>query len=419
MPTGTAEGRGELVIIAGHDPTIHAGGTESYVIGQALAAQLAGYQPHVFVLGRRTETVAVDFGILHRAFSPLPRTVAYTAAAHTPFILDAVVRLLAGRAGPHVIQAHSGWSAIADLACVKLARENVPASSVASFYATVWHEQHAKWEGQVVRDSARLRLRYALLLGAIRIVSVPFEQRGYRRCDRVVVNYERVRELLATAYGPRPDVIRLSYAAPAAFDELRPDSGSATARPETGRGEPPLIVAVSRHSARKGIDVLIRALAELHRRGVSFSARLIGGGRLLEEHRALVRELDLTGLVSVPGRVRDIRPHLAECDVFVLPSIAEDSGSLSVLEALQFSKPIIASAVDGIPEDLTDEQDALLVPPGDASSLSDALARMLADQPLRRRLSSCARALYERRFAPHAAADNQGRLYASLGLLPR
>jgi glycosyltransferase involved in cell wall biosynthesis len=123
--------------------------------------------------------------------------------------------------------------------------------------------------------------------------------------------------------------------------------------------------------------------------------------------------------VSVPGRVRDIRPHLAECDVFVLPSIAEDSGSMSVLEALQFSKPIIASAVDGIPEDLTDEQDALLVPPGDASSLADALARMLADQPLRRRLSSCARALYERRFAPHAAADDHGRLYASLGLLPR
>ena len=110
-------------------------------------------------------------------------------------------------------------------------------------------------------------------------------------------------------------------------------------------------------------------------------------------------------------------PYLRECTVFVLPSTQEGSGSVSVLEALQAGAPIIASAVDGIPEDLTDDRDALLVTPGAVDELSEALARMLGDEPLRRRLAAAGRLLYERRFTAAAAAADAGRLYRSLGLV--
>jgi glycosyltransferase involved in cell wall biosynthesis len=406
---------GELVLIAGRDPTRHAGGAESYMIGQALAAQRAGYAPHVFTLGRRTETVQAGFGVVHRVATPARPILAYSAFLHRPWLLPALLEFLRGRPGSHVIHAHSGWAWIAAEASARLNAAGQPTRTVASFYATVDREESAKARGAVVRASARRRLTYGLLVAWVRAVSVPTERRGYLAADVIMVNYDTVRRLLIEAYGERAGIQRLAYAAPAAF---RDDDPPANRARDTDR--PPLIVAVSRHSARKGLDVLIRALAGLRDGGVEFRAALVGGGKLLAAHRSLVRELGLAAQVSLPGVVPDPSPYLRACDVFVLPSTGEGgSGSVSVLEALQAGAPIISSAVDGIPEDLTHDRDALLVAPGSAAALRDALARMLADDSLRERLSRGARATYEARFAAEPAAVALARVYSSLGLDPR
>jgi glycosyltransferase involved in cell wall biosynthesis len=236
----------------------------------------------------------------------------------------------------------------------------------------------------------------------------------------VTVNYESVRCLLEGAYGPRAGIHRLPYAAPTAFlDSADTESVEPLAKAKvSARNRPLAIVAVSRHSARKGLDLLIRALAGLRDAGVPFRACLIGTGTLLGAHRRLVRSLGLEEQVTLPGRVPDVMPYLRDCDVFVLPSIEEGSGSVAVLEALQAGAAIVSTGVDGIPEDLSHEVDALLVAPGSVPDLRDALARMLADDALRRRLAAAGRELYERRFAPDVVAPPLGEFYASLGLSP-
>ena len=77
--------------------------------------------------------------------------------------------------------------------------------------------------------------------------------------------------------------------------------------------------------------------------------------------------------VAQPGYVSDVAPYLSAADIFVLPSLSECSGSVSVLEALRAGKPVIASACDGLPEDLLDGQDSLLVAPGDVGALAGPL----------------------------------------------
>jgi glycosyltransferase involved in cell wall biosynthesis len=89
-----------------------------------------------------------------------------------------------------------------------------------------------------------------------------------------------------------------------------------------------------------------------------------------------------------------------------------------VLEALQSGTATVASAVDGLLEDLAHERDALLAPPGDAHRLQEALGAVLADAALRARLAAGARATYERRFSPRVYAHALGELYASVGLAP-
>jgi len=101
--------------------------------------------------------------------------------------------------------------------------------------------------------------------------------------------------------------------------------------------------------------------------------------------------------------------------VFALPSLEEGSGSLSLLEALQAGVGVVASGVDGIPEDVTDGDSALLVSPGDAEGLAVALERVLTDPELRRRLARRARETFEARFSAGALADALKAVYAELG----
>jgi glycosyltransferase involved in cell wall biosynthesis len=177
----------------------------------------------------------------------------------------------------------------------------------------------------------------------------------------------------------------------------------------------PLVVSVSRHDPRKGVDVLLAALAGLKKRGVPFRACIAGEGVLLETHRRLSVRSGLDGSTLVAGFVPDVWSLLAHADVFVLPSRREQSGSLALLEALQAGVAAVVSACDGIPEDVTDGEDALLVAPGDPVALEGALSRLLADQALRHRLARRGRETFERRFSAGAFSRDLGAVYREMG----
>jgi glycosyltransferase involved in cell wall biosynthesis len=213
-------------------------------------------------------------------------------------------------------------------------------------------------------------------------------------------NYESVRRLLAARHRVETRWRRLPYTSETAF--LDPRLGSAPAPEPAGLhpSQSPLVVAVSRHDPRKGVHVLIRALALLRRQGVGFRACLVGNGPLLDAHRRLSRDLGLDGTVAIPGFVDDPRRYLAVADVFALPSLVEGSGSVSLIEALQAGVAVVVSAVDGLVEDIADGVEGLLVPPGDAEALAAALRRIVEDRELRLRLGAGARGTYAKQFTP-------------------
>jgi glycosyltransferase involved in cell wall biosynthesis len=339
-----------------------------------------------------------------------------------PWLVRAVVRFLADRPGPHILHGYSSWGCVALAACRRLSALDIEAKTVTTFYTTAEHEASAKLRGRAVRANFRSSSELALELAWVRALTTPLERGVYHESHTIVVNYRSVQALLELAYGGRDNIFVLPYAAPTAFGpraaSLRRGSARAGLPRELAGGDLPLIVCVARQDGRKGVDVLIRALAGLRDAGVPFRACLIGSGMLLGLHRRLVRSLGLESQVALPGRVPDVMPYLLACDVFVLPSTEEGSGSVAVLEALQAGAAIVSTGVDGIPEDLTHERDALLVAPGSVDELRNALRRVLDDESLRIRLGREARVLHERRFAPDVVARSLGVLYRSLGLSP-
>jgi glycosyltransferase involved in cell wall biosynthesis len=185
---------------------------------------------------------------------------------------------------------------------------------------------------------------------------------------------------------------QLGATAPMTFDvpapAARPPSAGAVARARadiatTGR---PAVLAVGRLAEQKGFDTLLAAAADWGRRAPVPTLAIAGEGPLDGELAATASRtgVDLTLL----GARDDVPALLGAADLVVVPSRWE-ARALIVQEALRAGRPIVASRVGGIP-DLTGEDAALLVPPGDAGKLAAAMLAVLDDPALAARLSAAA-----------------------------
>jgi glycosyltransferase involved in cell wall biosynthesis len=416
--TPAADGR-PLIYICGLDPTAYANGHVSYVRAHALAASALGFSPQIFCVAPRASIEPIGCGVLHRVASPIRHPV--FAPTHLRPIRDAVAAYLerCGHRPPHLIHSFGPWAAAAASAGAAASRRQIEVVTVASAYTTIEHEWTGNMRGLSSDHGLRARLRYHGFEPWVRGVASRVERRGYEQVQLVLVNYDSVARLLRESCRPGVRIRRLPYAAPAGFGgpsrapTPTPDAVTRLVPPDA-----PLVVSVARHVARKGVDVLLRALALLRDNGIAFRACLVGPGRLLGDHRRLAESLGLDDTVAIPGEVPDVAPYLQHADVFVLPSLEEGSGSVALLEALQSGTAIVATACDGIAEDLLDGRDALLVPPGDCAALAGAIGRLLRDSELQARLGANGRRLHRERFSAEGFVGALGDTYAELGVTP-
>lgn len=415
-----------IALVAGKDPLQGIGGHSRYVRAHARAARVIGFEPHVFCFSDESGAVETDFGLVHRARLPwrLERHPRLAFRRHLFVWRQALVaRAVVGfvRAHPETRVIHSfGIFAGAGVAASRaLARSGIDTVPIASAYDTLAREAAAKAAGARRSEAWRTRLGFAAELAFTRLVVDRCEARGYAASRLVLVNYASVRRALAEGYGLRARVRLVSYGPETAFvhapDARRPTPDAVRALEPRGA---PMIVALSRHDPRKGVDVLLHALARLRRDGIRFRACLVGGGPLLAAHRRLCQRLGLAAATALPGFVPETRAYLEHADVFSLPSLEEGGGSLALLEALQAGVAVVASDVDGVPEDVTDGESGLLVAPGDPDALARALGRVLTDAPLRARLACAGRAVFVRRFSAQTFVAALAGAYEAAGAAP-
>jgi glycosyltransferase involved in cell wall biosynthesis len=415
-----------IVLVAGNEILDGTGGHPSYVRAHGFAARAAGFEPHVFALSQAAGTVEAAFGIVHRCpvrlrleQLPVLRHRKNQLVWRYAYLARAVASFALAHRRVRLIHSFGVFGCVSVMASAMLGRHGIDVAPILSSYDTATREVTAKVRGTSRAHGPIRRLGYRAELVWIRRVVARYERIGYLGSRRVLVNYESVRRLLVASYGIGDRIRKVPYGSEVAF---RAPSAAAAPMPAAlaaGAHEAvPRIVAVSRHDPRKGVDVLIHALDHLRRTGGRFRAWLVGGGNLLSPHRRLVDRLGLGDVVTVLGPVPDPQPYLEHADIFVLPSLEEGSGSLSLLEALQLGAAVVASDVDGIPEDVTDGESALLVPPGNVTALADAIARLLDDAALRTDIARQGRRTFETRFSSEVFADALRSAYAELGVKP-
>ncbi len=182
-------------------------------------------------------------------------------------------------------------------------------------------------------------------------------------------------------------------------------------RPGLRRPAARRVVVVANLRAEKGHDVLVDAAARVLDRVPDARFDLVGDGPERARLHARAAALGVSGAFRFLGHQDDVAARLRAADVFALPSRSEAMPN-AVLEAMSAGLPVVVSAAGGLLELVDSERTGLLVPPGDAAALADALVRALTDWPLAERLGRAARAEISARHSFDRMVDAFERIYA-------
>ena len=237
-------------------------------------------------------------------------------------------------------------------------------------------------------------------------------RRAQNASSAILTNARMIREGLVGQEGLAAEKVRVIYNG-VDLDKFEP-SPSMRAKLFPGTERAKLVVLVGNmHTDVKGHPTLIAAAPKVVSRFPQARFVLVGDGEQRKEFQAAAQDAGAGGNFMFLGRRSDVADILAACDIAVLPSAAEGMPN-AVLEYMAAGLPVVASAVGGNLEVIADGATGLLVPPGNAEALAQALLRLLADDVLALRVARKGRELVEQRFSFERLTREVGALYEEL-----
>ena len=194
-------------------------------------------------------------------------------------------------------------------------------------------------------------------------------------------------------------------------------NGCSTARPANGHVT---FGFAARLEPLKGPMVLVEAFGIAYHREKSIRLKIAGDGTQREKVAARAKSLNVADNYKYGGvytRPDERQAFMHDLDVFVMPSFTEGTPN-SIIEAMAAGRPIIASAVGGIP-DMIDAESGILVPAGDEAALAEAMLRLARNPQQRASMGKAARARYEKLFSPKAVVPLMGETYRRVAVKNR
>lgn len=155
----------------------------------------------------------------------------------------------------------------------------------------------------------------------------------------------------------------------------------------------PQVLSVAALAPSKGFPFLVDAVARLVKAGVDLECRIVGDGPLRRVTERWIAQHNLGETVRLQGLLRqdEVARLMGECDIFVLPSVIANNGNMdgipvSLMEAMAAGRPVVASALSGIPELVDNEINGLLVDATHPERIASAIHRLVKDPDLREQM---------------------------------
>ena len=252
--------------------------------------------------------------------------------------------------------------------------------------------------------------------GSISTVHAVANRGAYRLAHRVLANSNAVGASLVEIDGVPPDrvVIVPNFVEADAFD-VPPVDWFARTRAELALDDASVVIGiVANLRPIKDHATLLRAVAPLLPRFPKLRLVLVGGGETHLPLQALADALGLSAIIRFAG-VRPNRPNLHRLfDISVLCSLSEGFPN-SIVEAMAAARPVVATAVGGVPDAVRDGVNGFLVAAGDDHALSHALAQLLESREVRMTMGDAGQQIAREQFHAATLVPQIERLYAALG----
>ncbi len=281
---------------------------------------------------------------------------------------------------PDVISLQGRWSFAAVLGTMRYARETK------TKVVFTWHNSIG--EGNILLKPI------SLLLDKIGVRMLEY-------CSKVIAVSDFVREQLIKNGASARNIVTI----PNGFDKPAQNCNGFS----DGN-----VVFVGRLVSTKGVSTLVEAVPSVLQKHPETKFYIIGRGPDALKLKTLASDLGLNGSVKFTGFLpEEVKNSMvAKAAVFVLPSIYESAG-LACLEAMSMGKAVVASAVGGLPEYITNNKTGLLVPPKDPAKLAEKISLLLSNEQLRKQLGKAAMARASK-FTWDDVAEQTSRTFQSV-----
>jgi glycosyltransferase involved in cell wall biosynthesis len=265
------------------------------------------------------------------------------------------------------------------------------------------HLVHAETYGLLAGTAARIPVRFSTKHGFNEFREMPY----FGLADRAVASLAHVEIAISRGLARSLEEVE-------GFDgesfEIVHYGIDADGEPSPYTGDVPRLLCVGRLIPIKGHIVLLRAFAAAKQQLPELELDIAGRGPLEPALRALARELGVGEAVRFLGQVSPIQPAIEGSAVVVVPSMGEGFGMVA-LEAMERARPVIAAAIGGLGELVRDGETGLLVPPGEAEPLAEAIVRVAGDADLARQMGEAGRRRALARFLQVFCTERTELLY--------
>ncbi len=179
-----------------------------------------------------------------------------------------------------------------------------------------------------------------------------------------------------------------------------------------------VIITVANNRPRKGIGVLVNAMAHLPSTA-PVRLLLVGAGMDAPDLQRRIAASPRRDRIHVTGYRKDAASMAAAADVFVLPTLRREGLPRGVIEAMCYGTPPIVTSAGGSPELVVNGDSGMVVPPHDAPAIAAAVTRLMQDPAARERMGMAARARIRDHFRIDATIEQTHALYRELAAAPR
>ena len=211
-----------------------------------------------------------------------------------------------------------------------------------------------------------------------------------------------VRNTIVSFYGLKEEKVPMIYNGV--------DLGKCLPKTDYGLSRPAVLLHIGRFNEQKNHKGLLEAFAQILKNHPDCCLNLIGDGELLEETTQYADSLKIREKITFLGNQTNVYPFLKESDIFLLPSRYEGM-PMTIIEAMGTGLPIVATAVGGVPDMMTNRESGMLVA-CEEEAVADAVCALLESEKLRQTLGTAAKIRSEQ-FSARYMAQAYSEVYKS------